>query len=187
MATSELNYTTVATAIGEVCIWWSGIEALAHGVALRLAILNEPNLYRPNARTQLNLTLSNMDQRELFATAKALAFHGSSDDVFPQLEPILNRIDNVLRIERNRFVHDSWFASGAAAQRTQRGTRVVNIQAREKALSLNPTTQYSSFAEIDALAGKLKAAYSDLEKLDKEIIRRLDERAQQPGWLEQYQ
>ena len=187
MATSQLSYTTVATAIGEVCIWWSGIEALAHGVALRLAILNEPNLYRQNARTQLNLALSNMDQRELFATTKALAFHGSPEDLYPRMESILNNIDNVLRLERNRFVHDSWFASGAAAQRTQRGTKVVKVQSRQKALSLNPTTQYYSLAEIDALAGKLKLAYVELEKIDKEIIHRLDERTHQPGWLEQHE
>jgi len=170
-----LTYTNIATAIGEVAIWWSGVESMAHGLALRLAILNDEKLQNEQSVKQLNLILANMGQRDLFAVVKALAFDGSPDDLFPRLEPVLNSLDNVERIDRNRFIHDSWFATGQTAERTTRTTKIVNNQGKRE-LKLNHKVDFGSFDEVDDLAKRLKAKYAQLEAIAEEVSARLAER-----------
>ena len=174
----KLTYTTVAQAIGEVAVWWSGVESMAHGIALRLAIHNEPAFETETAVHQLNLILANMGQRQLFAAVKALAFEGSPNEFFPALEPVLNKLDNEIRVERNRYVHDSWFASGEAAERTSRSTKIVNRQGVRELL-LNESETYSSFDEIDDLVKKLKGEYYKLEEVAEAISAQIAERQAQ--------
>lgn len=172
----RLTYTTVATAIGEVAIWWSAIETMAHGLAIRLTILNEPAMNTPKGRDQLNLVLVNMGQRDLFSAVKALAFDASKDDLFPRLEPLLNVLDNDIRPERNRYIHDSWFATGELAERTSRSARIVNAQARLKELRAFHKTTFASFDELDGLVRRMKQHFTELETISEDISSRIAER-----------
>jgi hypothetical protein len=172
MANERLTYTTVAQAVGEVSIWWSGIEGLVHGLALRTAQLNEPALRTAAAQKQLNLILANLGQRDLFAALKALALDGSPDDLFPRLDPILNELDNRIRPERNRYMHDSWEAAEGGVHRRTRSTRIINNQGVRE-LRLAEHTPYSTFDDIDSLTRRIKAEYGKLEAIFDEIVDRL--------------
>jgi hypothetical protein len=88
MTDEPLKYSAAAQAIGEVTIWWSGVEGMAHSLALRLAQLNDPSLLLEKPQKILNVLLVNMGQRSLFAAVKALAFQASPNDVFLELEPM---------------------------------------------------------------------------------------------------
>ena len=90
-----------------------------------------------------------------------------------KLDALLNRIDNELRPDRNRYIHDSWHSAGGVAVRTSRGTKIVNTQSRTKRLQVSQTKDYAGFAELDKLVKDLKQAYNDLEVICEEISARI--------------
>jgi hypothetical protein len=179
MAEEPLKYSTVAQAIGEVSIWWSGVEGMAHALALRLAQLNHPGLLIEEAQSTLNLILINMGQRQLFAAVKALAFEASPDGLFVKLEPVLNELDNVIRPERNRYMHDSWEVAEAGVERTTRSTKIVNNHG-VKELRITERKPYATFQEIDHLAGRTKLLFAQLEEIYDSLTEMIAERLIRP-------
>lgn len=167
--TIDLSYSTVATAIGEVAIWWSGIETTTYDLAIRLSMLGDRQMYNRQSLKVLRLMLANMGQRELFATVKALAFNASQNHIFPKLEPLINELDNQIRAERNRIIHDSWYATGETASRTSRGAKIINAGPRNRVLRIQHVVKYASFDELEAVLKRMKAVYSELDAIRLEI------------------
>ena len=111
-----------AQAIGYVCIWWSQLEArldsfLAYLIGLEIGKISE------------SIT-ANADMREKVQMIIALAFIQKRNVAwFERVKTLMDSIDNILRVERNRYIHDAWVIQAAKTIRRTRGTKIKRPQA----------------------------------------------------------
>jgi hypothetical protein len=175
MTTSDQHgvYDQIALAIGDACIWWVTIEHVVHDIILHLAVYLDPAFKATTAaRDILHTTLASMDSREKVATAKALAHSvntSDSPDFYERTEELLNYVDNVLRPERNRYIHDLWEIDGKAIIRLKIGARVIRPRPRKRELQLWTQRTYQSIESIREFVTTLELAYRDLVELDNHI------------------
>lgn len=170
-------------AIGDTCIRWGILESIVHDIALHLAMYLDPAFKTETARHILHLTLSNMDPREKTATAKALAHKVNttdSPDFYEKADALLNHLDNILRPERNRYVHDIWAHDGQSFVRLKLGARVIRPQARQRELHLWTERRYENVKAIRGFVTNLELAQLDLIDLDNHIAWLMGQR-EQPG------
>lgn len=147
-----------AQEIGRLSILWSRLE-------LRLTMLLD-DLLEIQDRTTLNILLGSLDMRTKVKILMPLAFSKKrSDDWFERLQDELNRIDNELRSERNRMIHDFWTIDerGGPASRMQLAPRVVKDQKTQKLKLANvkPVTA----AEITVLTVRVATAIGVMDGL----------------------
>lgn len=113
-----------------------------------------------------------MGIRERIATAKAFASQTptAAPDFYARLEALLNRLDNELRTERNRYVHDLWMANeaGPGFVRLQQRTIVSRPQSRKLDLQIGTRKTFGTIEEIEAFVKQLEDTYYDLVKIDDE-------------------
>jgi hypothetical protein len=158
----------IFSAVGGVCAWWSTLEETVHDFILHLAACLTPDFDKPEVRMVLHSALSNMDFRQLIATSKALASQALERPLYLRCETILNKIDNELRTERNRYVHDSWMAEGAKIERSKQGTVVSRPQSRSLDLRFETITPFETIEKVEAFNATLEAAYHELCMIDAE-------------------
>lgn len=93
-----------ATAIGVVCLDWSYLESTANQFLYRLLQINDVKKFQT--------VCHNIDFRDRLAIIAQLCFiarpPNPADRWFNTLKWCLDKIDNDLRVRRNRFVHDKW-------------------------------------------------------------------------------
>ena len=90
-----------ATALGLACIAWSTLESVVNEF-LGLLIPLEPG-------DTERIVTSNIDFRAKLEMLVHLGFMEKYKDLwFLELQTLINKIDNELRPERNRYVHDTW-------------------------------------------------------------------------------
>lgn len=90
-----------AVQIGHMCVAWSSLE-------LDLTILLSELTKFPDAPSK-NILLGSLELKSKIGATKALGFSRKpNDEWFHELEALLNEIDNVIRPERNRMIHDFW-------------------------------------------------------------------------------
>lgn len=179
MPTSTELYPHIIMAIGEVSFWWAGVENNVHGIALDLATYLEPSFGEGAPKNVLNLAIMNMDIRQKIATAKALALAmetSHSPGFYERAEQLLSYIDNIARLERNRFIHDTWTVDGDVAVRANISPRVIKPQSRLKELDMIQQRTYKSPGEIHAFADNIRLIYDDLRDLENHVERIVNEK-----------
>jgi hypothetical protein len=118
-----------AIQIGFLCMFWSRLE-------LELTMFLSALMGSSDGRVTV-IVLNNMGFREKVSAAMALGFHKKpSDDWFTDLQKTLNEIDNDLRPNRNRWVHDFYLQAGDDVVKFTTKSAVYREQARKFALKL---------------------------------------------------
>lgn len=190
--TSDLIIQRIDIAIGQTCYWWSRIEYLVHDLCLHLAHCLSLDFERSETIVPLHIALSNMELRQRIATAKAFASQAPTAEktFYDRFERVLNRVDNELRTERNRYVHDYWDIGDdqTTIERFQQRTIVTRPQSRQRELQIGTSKTYASAQEVERFVDELYQTYMELSELDSETaamsleLERLEElRRSTPG------
>ena len=143
--------------IGRLCTLWSSLEL---DVTVFLTVI----VPFPDAPSK-NALMGLMAFRDKLHALLALGFDKKPDDGwYDELAEVINNIDNSIRTERNRMVHDFWLSFSpeigkAEIKRVQIRPRVVNVQARTKKLVLADTKPVTP-AEIAGLCDKIIDAHA---------------------------
>jgi len=168
MTTSD-NTQRGYAAIGRVCAHWSDIEWFCQRIVEVTAPFLATDFERDYVRHPLTIVLSHMDGRNRVATAKVFVeMSVLKSATKKKVTAALNRIDNELRPERNRYVHDEWIVSRHRAARTTLRPRITKEQARQNSC-IKMETRIFSNEELEAFADTLGAAVSELLNLGNEI------------------
>lgn len=165
----------VATEIGRSSYWWANIEHTLQSLCVNLARFADEDLDSEPVWSVLGTILSHMDVRQRVAVAKVLAAQSVDPDLYGQIERLLNTIDNDLRNERNRFVHDHWNTDGDAIGRRKYGARVTRPQSRTLAITQSTDRMYDDVAEVAQFSGRVASAFDKLTTLDRELVDLHDE------------
>jgi len=117
-----------ANRLGRLCVAWSNLEL---DITMLLnAISGIENT--PVCSTFMGV----MGLRAKIQATIAMAFANQfNDDWYKIIKATLLNVDNDLRMERNRMIHDFWSGpDGTNINRTKFGPKVVNIQSRQEKL-----------------------------------------------------
>jgi len=159
----------LSEAVGRVIIEWNRIEHVIAELAHRLAGCISAPLIGPSGDV-LRLALMNMDLRARISTTKAYAFQCQIyDGFYAELEKILNRVDNELRAERNKFVHSLWYCDFGQPSRVAIGTRIVKPQAGMLELVTSTSRDYSSIDEAAIFGAELAEAYNQIAAIEGKV------------------
>ncbi|TGP59554.1 hypothetical protein EN868_11215 [Mesorhizobium sp. M2D.F.Ca.ET.225.01.1.1] len=145
--------------IGRMCTLWSSLEL---DVAVFLTII----VSFPDAPSK-NALMGLMEFRDKLHALLALGFDKKPDDGwYDELADVINQINNPIRLERNRMVHDFWYSfspevGDAEIKRVQIKPKVVNVQSRTKRLVLADMKPVSA-TEIAQLCDKIIDAHAKL-------------------------
>ena len=123
------------------------------------------NISDPKAK---NVVLGVMEASHKIKALKAIAFAKKpSDDWYDRISDVLKDIDDKIRPERNRMIHDTWMSVPPGASRISIAPKVVNEQARRKKLQL------AEFKDV------MPADITDLcKKIEKCSVKLIDLRAE---------
>ncbi len=152
-----------ANRLGKLLIVWSALEMDITLFLNQLASIKD---------TVTNNTLLGVTgMREKMQAVRALGYSKRPNDAwFDQLDTTLNEIDNDLRNERNRMVHDFWIKvpQDSTAKRSRFNPRVVNTQSRTKKL------EFASFKpiapnDISVLARRIEEASVEILELRRQL------------------
>jgi hypothetical protein len=165
----------VATEIGRSSYWWGNIEYTLQSLCVNLARFNGEELNSEPVWGVLSTVLSHMDVRQRIAVAKVLAAQGVDPDLYGQIERLLNTIDNDLRNERNRFVHDHWQIEDEVIVRRKHGARVIRPQSRTLAIQQSTDRSYGDVAQIAEFTGRVATTFNQLVALERELTDLHDE------------
>lgn len=140
-------------AIGKVCARWSDIESFLQMLCNALARFNSHYFENKSADFVLSIAVLHLDVRGRVALAKVL-LNGADGmiETGAEIEALLNKIDNDLRLERNRFVHDEWVISPESASRTYIKPKIINTQSRTRELSMATVKNFESIDELEQFA-----------------------------------
>jgi hypothetical protein len=170
---SELTtdfYERLSKAIGDVCIYWSHIEDHVHGLILHLAMYQDDAFEKKPVYQILHGVVCQLDLRQKISAAKVLAHNVTQPtDFYERAESLLNYVDNELRPERNRYVHDLWEYQDGRIVRNSMNPRVIKPQSRMREVRLISEKEFASVDEITAFAEKLFDARDRLSLLDGEL------------------
>ena len=96
---SRVSHTTLAKTIGYAVIAWSELEATIDRLLSALAF--------PDREIQADAFMLVLDVKQKLPLLKTFTFMRTGGaDCYSFLEGLLNKIDNELRVERNRIMHD---------------------------------------------------------------------------------
>jgi hypothetical protein len=174
----EDRWDRLIKVIGKLCIMWGQIDNFLIDIALHTAAALNPAFDRPDDPKPrpwdlLLSALCQMDERSKIATIKAYAHHINhpfSPDFYDRTAELLDYIDNVLRPERNRFVHDSWnMHDDGRVVRVQMGLHVRRPQSRQREVTLWKNRDYANVEEVEALNKNLDEVWEDLCVLDSHL------------------
>ena len=115
-----------------------------------------------------NPVTSSMDLSAKIEAAKLLAFEGKkTDDWYKECRTVLNIIQNEIRPERNRYVHDIWVLSKKSAIRVTNKPKIKKQQAH-KPEELITSEVYVSADDVWALGEKIVSASLSISSLEHE-------------------
>ena len=144
----------IADNLGYLCLSWSWLELEINGI---LCTLMQPCDLETAASV-----VNNMDMRDKFKALLAVGFvKKPSEEWYMELKTLVDQIDNDLRPQRNRMVHDSWHNAGDEAFRLTTYAKVSYVQARELALHFGegkitkPVDIWVLFIQVLAAGGHL--------------------------------
>ncbi len=158
----KLPWREQAEEVGVVCILWTKLELLIDILLL--------GLLESTCETTASVIVTTMDFREKIAAIKVIGFKKKpSDEWFSKLDDALKTIDEELRPERNRYIHDYWLAADTAVPgepilRLQHKTKLVKPQARQIAIQYHSAKQIS-VGEIMAFQVRVLSSTGKLMEL----------------------
>lgn len=158
-------------AIGRVVYEWAWLENDVACLVFDLCALHSPAFYRdPGAARVATAMNADLDLRANIAVAKTLA-HQVSDrpGFFERIETALNIVNNELRNERNRYVHDIWHLIGDQPFRYKAGAAIRRQKGSgDSVLEFGTRKTFSSVTEADAFADAIHSKRVDLINLSEE-------------------
>ncbi len=167
---SDKRLVNHATAIGYVCINWTWLENIVDAALAHL-------MNHTIDSVEMHCISVNAGFSDKLKMLRALAsIRKPSDEWFDRMDALINTIDNAIRLQRNRVVHDHWTPGDKAgvATRVYARTVIKKPQARQpKALSTHEAFSMT-VAEVDEISTDIARATYALLKLMHEV----------PGFLE---
>lgn len=158
------HYEKLHEALGDLVREWAWLEEGVVHLIFDLAAVGSRSFYEDqNVAAFCTIVASNIDLRTSINIAKALAFSVREEiGNFEQIEKTLNEINNDLRNERNRFVHDQWMVSYSdRIVRFRKGTRIPRQPGSgERKLELSSAERYGSINHIQRLAVRVREVRS---------------------------
>lgn len=116
-----------ARAIGYVCILWAAMESRIDQLLAALTPIDHDKIGE--------IFSANVDLREKLEIIKSAAFVRKPNDAwFKAVEELANKVDNSLRSERNRYVHDAWLDKAGEIVRRTKQTTIKKPQAFKREL-----------------------------------------------------
>lgn len=150
-----------AEAIGYVCINWSWLEFVVE------CVLSE-FIDMPADKPEAHIITSSIDFSKKLDVIKHIGFiRKPSTRWFAQWEGLINHIDNSLRPERNRHVHDLWRKEPErhTPSRISSKVKLVTPKARaERILQTSETTEVD-IKEVRNLAAAIQDAAASMVRL----------------------
>jgi hypothetical protein len=119
----------VTRAIGYVCIFWAWLEDYIGEMILDLAPLDHLKLTTKEIEQIRDVILVETDIRSKIKVLRAAFIRKWDRAWFKQVNKTLNRVDNVLRVKRNHFVHNIWTAPHGRLQRHSKHAKLRKPQA----------------------------------------------------------
>lgn len=116
----------VAYQIGVLCIVWGGVDHLINAMLAHHLGLDE--------LTKTEIMMGNLDLKRKLAILKPLAFVRETPERFRNLEAALDFIDNIMRPERNRYVHDIYRFTPEESVLTSYRTQISKPKPSERIL-----------------------------------------------------
>jgi hypothetical protein len=166
------QYEKISAAIGKACFWWIEIERLVRHSTLNLARSLSRAFDDDRPHRILDLAVGTLDMRQKIVVAKAYAHlipGPHPEDLYDRVEALFNYIDNEVRPERNRYVHDQWGFIDDAAFRLNHSLRIVRPQARKRQLRLHTKREYQQIDLINEFVKNLQYVIDDLNELNNHI------------------
>lgn len=164
MTTSD-NTQRWYAAIGKACTLWSDIEWFLENICSALAPFHSHDFENDRVKFVLSQSILHMDIRNRVAFAKVL-LNGAMvpTQISTPLEKLLNQIDNEMRSERNRMVHDEWLISEQWAMRSQIKPKIINTQSRTRELTMTTDKRYETIEELEDFTNTLQNAIDQIIK-----------------------
>jgi hypothetical protein len=127
----------IATSIGYICIYWAWLDDFLSEMIRKICPFDPRKMIASDLEQLDQIFRSHGDLRDKIKILRAVAFVRKWDPKwFQKLNTLLDRIDNDLRVKRNRMVHDCWFAP---KRRLQRRTRQIKFK-RPQSFALELST-----------------------------------------------
>jgi hypothetical protein len=170
MADDRNIYDEIALIVGDVCLRWASIESVIHDICLHLADeIDGSDFSHRKAWDLLHVALSQMDIRQKIAVAKVYAHQIKNPypgDFYDRTESLLNYIDNAVRLERNRYIHDEWETEGSEIVRAKLGATVQRPQSHQRIIAIWSERRYQNLEAMREFVKNLEFVYADLVDLD---------------------
>ena len=150
-----------AEAIGYVCINWSWLEFVVE------CVLSE-FINMPADKPEALIVTSIIDFGKKLEVIKAIGFiRKPSTRWFAEWEGLINHIDNSLRPERNRYVHDLWRKEPDRPNpsRTNSRIKIVTPKARAERILQTFETVEVDIKEVRNLAAAIRDASISMVRL----------------------
>ena len=167
--TPRSRASELAEAIGDVCIQWAAIEDVVSGLVLHTWAYLEHAFETSASWDLLALVLDTADIRQKVSITKLLAHHvknPNSPDFFERVEKIMNYLDNEVRPERNRYIHDTWYLSAGTVIRRDNSPKIQRVQSRQTVLNKWTDRVYADIGQIREFMKNLEFLYDDLALLE---------------------
>lgn len=173
MEDRPLDHGPIANAIGSIIIDWGHMESMVKALIYDLALWHSGAFEDEEEFQVLFTALSNTDLRSAIATAKGLA-HGVGENFYVRTEKVLNRIDNELRSERNRYVHDVWQPTRSGFKRIRAGVSVRRAPASgERQIALQTVREFNGVEELRDFQMEIYEATNEIDNLIVELNRQI--------------
>lgn len=122
--------------VGVITVLWSRLELYTDVFLVRMMNIE--------CETTASAVITTMDFREKLNALKIIGFQRKPSKAwFEELRKTIDYIDNDLRNQRNRYVHDYWLASSDKVAHVQHKTKLVRPQAREFAIQYHSASETS--------------------------------------------
>jgi hypothetical protein len=162
MSVAPKNMDRVAMALGQGNMHWNSIEFMLHGLCVNLARFHDRNFDNPDVAHVIDIAVFAMDARQRIVVAKALAADGLDPDLYAEVDKLLNHIDNQLRPERNRYVHDIWQEHDNKIVRSTWKPKVTRPQSRQLEVTYSTETHYNTAEDVEGFTTRMQEALGSL-------------------------
>jgi len=123
-----------AEQVGIVSLLWSKLELYTDVFLVRIMDIEDT--------ATASVVITAMSFRAKLNALRVLGFDKRPDETwFSELQDVINEIDNDLRPDRNRYIHDYWLASSEKVMHVQHKPRLVREQARKLAIQFHSSRE----------------------------------------------
>lgn len=173
MTDSQPPHDRIAIAIGRLSMRWSHIEQALFSFCWSSASLVSDR--RGGGRLiepVFDALIGDMDARRLLEVGRRL-IHQIDDDRFPNLfkdvSELFSHINDKVRNERNRWIHDVWFPYGDEVYSYDSRTTFKKVPHGKHAMLRLRKRRFDSFEELDLVLEWFHLVYRDVQTAENAI------------------